>query len=513
MNLTTEPWIPVVWDNGKPGVVTLADAFSRGHEIQDLSVRPHERIALMRLLICITQAALDGPSDYDDWKTCRPRIVPSALDYLKRWQHAFELFGTGRRFLQIGGLKKPAKTADGDEEGNAASKLDVALATGNNSTLFDNAGGSERNFTPAQLALNLLSFQCFSPCGLIGEAEWGGKKTGRNSKHSPCISGSMLHTIVRGSDLLGTLHHNLLNKHQVDALLGTNLWGHPVWEMMPASPSHSVEVRNATKTYLGRLVPLSRCVWLDDNLSKMILANGLEYAPYEAFREPAATIVTRRKKGNPARVVLNASLDKAPWRELHSLTIKSIAQNTNGGPAMLLNLTGDQPFDLWVGGAIPNSKGGVVDEVIESMFHVPAAMLTEPSQRTYEQGAKFAEAAELRLRKAVSTYHREIGDNLDRAEMRKQRGRVQSKATFQFWTDVEWRVSDLLAVAEEPALLGLDKSWHKTDWGRAAWRAAVAAFERACPHETTRQIRAYTLGRRALFETPAQQHAEEETEA
>jgi len=97
MNLTTDAWIPIVWADGRPGTVSLCEAFERGHEIQDSTVRPHERIALMRLLVCIAQAALDGPEDYDDWKVCQPRIVPSALDYLQRWRHAFELFGGGQR--------------------------------------------------------------------------------------------------------------------------------------------------------------------------------------------------------------------------------------------------------------------------------------------------------------------------------------------------------------------------------------------------------------------------------
>jgi CRISPR system Cascade subunit CasA len=60
MNLSTDAWIPIVWIEGKSGIVSLREAFERGHRIQDLAVRPHERIALMRLLICIAQAALDG---------------------------------------------------------------------------------------------------------------------------------------------------------------------------------------------------------------------------------------------------------------------------------------------------------------------------------------------------------------------------------------------------------------------------------------------------------------------
>jgi len=63
MNLATDAWIPIVWRDGNPGTVSLREAFVRGGEIRDLVVRAHERIALMRLLICVAQAALDGPAD------------------------------------------------------------------------------------------------------------------------------------------------------------------------------------------------------------------------------------------------------------------------------------------------------------------------------------------------------------------------------------------------------------------------------------------------------------------
>ena len=108
MNLTTEAWVPAVLRDGRPVTLSLCEVFERGHEIQDLAVRPHERIALMRLLICVAQAALDGPAHHDEWESCGPRIAPAALDYLKRWKHAFELLGNGQRFLQATDLKTTA---------------------------------------------------------------------------------------------------------------------------------------------------------------------------------------------------------------------------------------------------------------------------------------------------------------------------------------------------------------------------------------------------------------------
>ena len=505
MNLTTDAWIPIVWNNGKPGTVSLREAFERGEEIRDLAVRPHERISLMRLLICIAQAALDGPNDQDDWKTCLPRIVPAALDYLNRWRHAFELFGNGQRFLQVANLKKTAKKSDDDDdEGNSTSKLDLALATGNNTTLFDNAGGPERTFTSAELALMLTTFQCFSPGGRIGVVLWNGKETlGKgSSNHAPCLAGGMLHALLRGDNLLATLRKNLMTKQQAEQFFGQVSWGRPVWELMPQQLTDADAVRNANRTYLGRLVPLTRAIWLADDCRSLILANGLEYASYaDGWREPSATIVIRTIKGQPARVVLPVSIEKAAWRELHALTVKAVTQNTNGGPAALQNISNKEAFDLWVGGFVANKAKPV--DTIESVFHVPATMLTEPSQMVYEAGVRLAETRAFLVKRAASVYHKELGDNLDRPEMKNRRQQIQSNATAQFWTDIESAVPRLLEVAAAPEILGLNRKWHKTAWGQSVWRAARAAYERACPHETPRQIRAYALGLKTLFAAPA----------
>ena len=424
MNLTTDAWIPAVRGNGRPVTVSLREAFERGHELQDLAVRPHERIALMRLFICVAQAALDGPADFDEWKSCRTRIAAAALDYLERWKHAFELFGKGLRFLQVANLRKPPnkkKSAnepeDDQDEGTPTSKLDLALATGNNTTLFDNAGGSERACTPGDLALMLLTFQSFSPGGTIGVALWNCAPTvgwgaypkvkPGQSGHAPCLAGGMLHALLRCDTLLDSIHRNLMTKRQADQFFGRNSWGRPVWETMPDRPTDDAAVRNASRTYLGRLVPLTRAIWLADDGQSLLLANGLEYAAFPSWREPSATVVTREIKGQPERQLVRASVEKAAWRELHALTVKGVGQDTNGGPAALENIGNDRAFDLWVGGLVANKAKPV--DITESVFHVPAAMLGEPGQTAYEKGVHEAERTSFRVMRAVSFYHRELG--------------------------------------------------------------------------------------------------------
>lgn len=505
MNLTTEPWVPIIWSDSRPGNVSLREAFEHGEKIRDLAVCPHERIALMRLLICIVQAALDGPSDHDNWESCRPQIIPAALKYLEHWQEAFELFGSAPRFLQVDKLSRVGvKSGNNGAEGNSVSKLDLALATGNNTTLFDNAGGPQRTFRPVDLAVALMTFQCFSPGGRIGLALWDGEQTPGNgsSNHAPCLADGMLHALLRGDSLLSTLHLNLMTKEQVGRFFGEGSWGKPIWESMPQNLADAQAVTNATHTYLGRLVPLARAVWFLDDCQAAIIANGLEYASYDdGWREPSATVIVRNIKGQPERALLSASLDRAPWHELHALTVKSTGEGP-GGPAALQNISEDtDAFDLWVGGLVSNKAKPI--DTTESVFHVPVEMLKASSQRAYEGGVQLANTAEFRVKRAASVYHKELGDNLDRPEMKSRKRQIQGTASSDFWTEVEQSIPQLLAIAERPEKLGQPPKWQQTDWSKAVWSSARSAYDHACPHETPRQIRAYALGLKALFAQPA----------
>ena len=502
MNIATDPWLPVVSVAGRSEAVSLRDAFARAHEIRDLSLRPDERISVMRLLLCISHAALDGPANRKEWRGCRERIAPAVGDYLDRTAQAFNLFGDSRRFLQVD--LKPIKTR-GDESGSL-SKLTFALATGSNATLFDHAGGDERNFDAAKLALNLITFQCFSPCGTIGVGLWGGKPTlgwasypkpaHGYSAHAPCVAGSMLHTFLLGSNLLQTVHLNLLNKELISEALGKNRWGRPIWEWMPASPSDQSAVENATLTYLGRLVPLSRAIRLGKGGHSLALANGLDFAAFEeGFREPTATIIVISK--GDKRTTLRASLDRAPWRQLHALTVRRFTQNSSGGPLALDNLNGGEEFDLWVG-ALVADRGKIID-VLESVFpNVPPALLGDAGQRVYQDGVKYSEDAANRLWKAVFVYHKQIGNSLDRPDAKSRREILQLTAASRFWTETEQARHLLLALVKDSAELGLKFKYGATRWGKAVLQAAHRAYQLTCPHETSRQMQAFVAGLKQL---------------
>lgn len=101
-NLTTHPWIPVRWLDGHHSLVGLDELFRSASEIADLDAVPHERISLIRLLVCITQAALGAPADYSCWDEFGSNLETAVPGYLGRpeiFSH-FNLFGDGTRFLQ-----------------------------------------------------------------------------------------------------------------------------------------------------------------------------------------------------------------------------------------------------------------------------------------------------------------------------------------------------------------------------------------------------------------------------
>ena len=129
-NLALDPWISVATAKG-PELLSLRDTFARAEGITDLALPPHERISILRLLLCISQAALDEHLEYDDAiPGLREKLSSAALNYLDQWQHSFELLGNGPRFLQLRTSKKDT---------TSAAKLSLALSSGNNPTLLDHA--------------------------------------------------------------------------------------------------------------------------------------------------------------------------------------------------------------------------------------------------------------------------------------------------------------------------------------------------------------------------------------
>ena len=492
MNLTHDPWMPMICQDGSHRLVSLHEAFASAHEIRDLSAKPYEKIALLRLLICITQAALDGPKDFDAWKTCRSAIPPGARKYLEKWQAAFELFGDGPRFLQVPGLKP----VNEDKEETWATKLNLAMSSGRNATLFDNAAHPERRVAPAKLAISLLTFQSFSPGSPMGVALWNGavtkSKAGKPASggktyagDAPCLVDNAIHTFLAGANLLETLRLNLLTKEKVGDYYGRAGWGSPVWESVPAGPDESTaEGKNAVTTYLGRLVPMARAVLLRREGDTVVVTNGLDYAGLPVAREPSTTCLMVKDKLR----LLKANLGRSLWRQLPAILVKRIAEsNSIAGPLALQDCDGEEHVSLWVSALVADETNSAkLLDAVEAAYDIPAEMFRDAGRKLYEEGVALADAWQDAVWKSVKGY----------AATLKLEPPPYDRARQHFWTAIEQHVPVLLRLADKPEEAGDLKS---SEWGKRVKEAAHAAFEFAVPHQTPRQIQAYSIGRQQLF--------------
>ncbi|MCX6927485.1 MAG: type I-E CRISPR-associated protein Cse1/CasA [Verrucomicrobia bacterium] len=487
MNLATDPWIPVVRIDGQIDTVSLEEAFDQGLTIRDLEVRPHERIALMRLLLAIAHAGLDGPSDESDWRRCREGLAYAALGHLGKHRASFELLGKGARFGQLysgtNHAPKPHPT-----QPMWASKLDLLLATGHKSTLIDNAASTLRAFTPPALARMLLAYQACSP--LVG-----GHRKGR----SPCIEDNMLHTFLSGENLLETLWLNLLDRALVERHYGAHNWEIPVWLAMPESPTDEPAIRNATQTFLGRLVPLPRAIWLAEDGRTIALEAGLKYPAWVGEpAEPSATLMAG--KSNKERRVFGIQLSRALWRDWPALAIKRRSNGARGALAWQ-RFSDNQLCDFRVVGVVTDRMAKVVD-MVDSLFVPPANAGGDRFLKLYEGGVRYAEDWAFAVKKGLALYREALGDKPGHRS-RKRMDLIYQNATAYFWTAIEAAVPGVLIPlsAEPPEALRceapyfLDYDRQEEGWGPIVRQAADEAFALACPLESARQAIAFGAGR------------------
>lgn len=513
MNLVTNPWLPVINKNNLPKSISLNQLFEQPDEWIDLVLRPHERVSVMRFLICLTQSALDGPADSDDWDDTIGLVPEAALAYLKKWGDSFDLYHVKKPFLQIPDLE-PA-----NKEPATLDKLDFALATGSNSTLFDHQAidatnnRPNRELTDDRIVISMLAFNNFSLGGLYPQAKWRTKTTSKTGvKDSPCASQSMLHCYVRKSTLVETIHANLLTTEQIVERYGVDGIGKPVWEMFPFSPEDDKAIKNATTTYLGRLVPLSRWLKLLPDQNALFIGEGFVYPVFPNFIE-ATTAQIKNYKGELAII---SGKSKAPWRELNALSLKRKVGDQIGGPAALENIIVGQEYDLMVL-CLKRQDASVLD-TLESVLRVPSVftMIQTSAQNTYKDEISFTEKKALILKAAIRKYlaylrndlnqivnKKERNENLKKDEGKKFRAlneKVEQKYISHFWTLIEKQRHLLMQYIE---LLGTEldteREEAKDKWRKAIHSAVNETYQTLCSQNSPRQVRAYVAGWAVLY--------------
>lgn len=500
MNVAFDQWIPVVTLDGKPKRVSLIEIFSQGHSLADLAVKPHERVALMRLFVCVAHAALDGPKDYEDWLDVPLRLSDAGEKYLHKWKESFELFHPTKPWLQVTNLDsgKP-----GEEGWGPVSKLGFFLASGANSTLFDHDGmnNDHRDIDLSSTILSLISFQCFSPGGLISQVMWNGIQTSKSSKDGPCVTASMVHALIRSESIAMSIRSNLPTFESVGLAYGGRPIGRPVWESMVLTSGDRESIDNATSTYMGRLVPMTRVIKLHNSGKKMLLGEGLPYPSFsDGFpAEPTAIVIVKTKEKKQERVLLSYRPGRAFWRELGAIITRRNAEGV-GGPLSMLSLEEGDACDLIVC-ALARDQASILDTA-ESVYHIPSILLSQDGRRTYEAEVNKSEDFARRLGWAIEDYRRTLDGGWEgRLKSAGQSkgdllNRLHGNASILYWTKVEKRIGLLMAHVQA---LGSDTAEStREEWRAMLWQSTREAYQSVCGQDTPRQMKAFTEGWKKL---------------
>jgi len=201
-------------------------------------------------------------------------------------------------------------------QGNAATKLDLTLATGKQLDLALITSLENRTLQSARSAINyLLTFQCFAP-GWTHRRRKGGmaRRTGRARAASNHAS---LHpfehfTPDAGSEPPGNHFRKPPHPESVtdsyDRWLGRSPRGSCRWK--------SVRQRARPKldpNHLGRLVSVKPSYSSDRRGFSIILSCAMSsYNPiFPAFRDSTATVISRKWTG----AILSASTNRSLWRQ------------------------------------------------------------------------------------------------------------------------------------------------------------------------------------------------------
>ncbi|HAJ79492.1 MAG TPA: type I-E CRISPR-associated protein Cse1/CasA [Fibrobacteres bacterium] len=512
MNVAFDPWIPVVYlDGRKKPYASIIDIFTEGSLIADLAVRPHERVAVMRLLLCVAHAALDGPKTLDDWEEVPEKLPVAAKKYLEDWNRkgVFELFDKNKPFLQVAELepvplKKKKNKDENDEEESGwgkISKLDFSLSSGAASTLFDQRAEKEnpRTFHESKLPLMMITFQNFATRGLTPQCLWNKDITEKSAKDAPCISAAMYHTFLRGKNIFETVHLNILSKADLNnhyIPFGNSWFGRPIWEKMPATKTET----ESTRTFLGRLVPFSRAMKISSDCSTFLLGEGLRYQPFpESPREISASELVIKTRKKIERFLVGAHAEKQIWRELTAILQYNLTEII-GRPLVLSNVIESKSFDIWVGALIPKpGKQDIIDNV-ESNFHIFEEMRKTTGFEVYRKEVDRSDKIASNLGKALSTYRYALDPTGET--------KVGAGAFQHYWTTVE---NNLLLLRKHIEALNTNdfetagKAWHAM-----LYKSARGAYSLVCSRETPRQIRAFALGWQKLNGTSEKNNKDNE---
>jgi CRISPR system Cascade subunit CasA len=480
-NLVDEKWIPVA----NHGLASLSDIFSQKH-FTSLGGNPIQKIALIKLLLAIAQAAYT-PKDDDDWKRLGAKgMAAKALAYLEEKKDFFWLYGE-KPFLQMPAINTAVKQSFG--------AVSASVATGNTTVLFQSQVEQEK--TDAEKALLIIE---------LGNFALGGKKTdntvvltsgytGKNNDKGKPGTGKpgpslgflgFLHSFLAGSTIPESLWLNLLTKEQIISTPHlTNGIGVVPWEEMPRGED-CAKARELKTTYVGRLVPLSRFALLADD--------GLHYSEgifYPGYAQGAFDLSIGVDFSAAKARALWVDTEKRPWRQLTSLL--AFLANEKKGSYDCYQLHFGLPrarsvldkVGIWSGGLRVRNNAGEqyasqTDDFVESEFFLETSWLGEEwFLRLKAEMTIIEELAKNVYGCTMGYFKQQLTEGKDQA----------AQSTNLFWQLSEHHFQSLINSCGNKTSEAMRPLFAK---------GAIKAYDTYCPKDTARQLDAWAVSRPRL---------------
>lgn len=473
-NLVDEAWIPVA-DVGR---VSLRDLFTDS-EYRALGGNPVQKIAIMKLLQAIAQAATT-PQDETAWRQLGWQgMAEKICDYLTHWHDRFYLYGE-QPFLQMPAIARAGIKSFG------AVQPDVA--TGNTTVLTQSQ--SEKKLDDADKALLLLTQMGFALGGkktdnkvVLSEGYRGKTKDngkGTTGKPGPSVAHmGLLHNFCLGTSLLKSVWLNLFTQTDITELtLYSEGLGVAPWQQMPEGEDCET-AKKLKASLMGRLIPLCRFCLLSDE--GWHYSEGIAHAGYkEGMFDPSIAVDLSGKEAK----VRWTDPERRPWRELTGL-LGFIAQDLNQLDCIQLRMALSKarhqpdPIAIWSGGLRVSSNAGEQyvsgsDDVVESNCWLNPQDLGELWFSRFKEEMTQLDKQAKTLYGSVMRYFKTL--SMDGSH-------YAARATHLFWQLCERNVQDLLGDCDDLA------ACYRLRRQFVAYAEQV--FNQGCPNQTARQINAW----------------------
>jgi CRISPR system Cascade subunit CasA len=312
-NLTTAPWIPCEFLDGRQAELSTRDTLVEAHRLREI-VDPSPLVVavLHRHLLAVLHRSYDGPKTTAEWSAIgrtRRVDVTKVETYTESVRERMDLFHPSRPFAQVRGLIQQFPADPIDALALERSKWGLARE------LFQHRPTHFRaSMAPAEAARALLAHQAFATGGLVKKP-----REPTSATAAPLVRAAMV--LLRGRSLFQTLLSNLLvyDPEQNEPIVA-NRDDAPAWECesLPRLLPLKREPKRLPRGWLDLLTWLSRRVELvaeDDRVVGFVRCVGQGLAE----ESPLEPMVAYRRDEKRGLVSIGIDPKKAFWRNADAL--------------------------------------------------------------------------------------------------------------------------------------------------------------------------------------------------